>query len=75
MEIDIERLYGQTFYDIQRIISQDGQRWKDNRNTLFDILEEVYDEVLGQYDTSHMGTFVEFRKVDVNGNIDKEPNR
>lgn len=75
MENDIERVYRMTFYDIQRLRSQEGQHWKDSRNVLFDILEEIYDDIFGQYDTSHIGTFAEFRKVDVNGNIGKEPNR
>lgn len=66
MEIDIEKVYRQSFHAINDIGRQ-GQLWKDRRTSLFQILEEVYDDVFGQYDTSHLGTFAEFKEIG-NGN-------
>lgn len=61
MEIDIEHVYKEAFYCIKAVTSQEGQAWRNKKETLFDILEEIYDDVLGQYDTSHLGTFAEFK--------------
>lgn len=66
MEIDIEKVYRQSFHAIHDIGRQ-GQRWKGNRDLLFQTLEDVYVETLGQYDTSHLGTFAEFKESN-NGN-------
>lgn len=68
MEIDIEHVYKEAFYCIKAVTGQEGQAWRNKKETLFDILEEVYDDVLGQYDTSHLGTFAEFKKEGNDGN-------
>lgn len=66
MEIDIERVYRQGFHAINDI-GKWGQVWKDRKISLFQVLEEVYDNTLCQYDMSHIGTFAEFKEND-NGN-------
>lgn len=70
MEIDVEKVYRQSFHAIHDIGRQ-GQRWKQDRDLLFQILDDVYEETLGQYDMSHMGTFAEFKE---NSNGNKELN-
>lgn len=46
MEIDVEKVYRQSYHAIHDIGRQ-GQRWKDDRDLLFQILEDVYEETLG----------------------------